>query len=138
MVPLFYGAIIFTEKIDGIENMIDWNTYRMTEWNKTLGEDEDYAKKAILAILKDQQVSLSKTRVLFNHILEEIKDNNTVIISLEEHSYNICLNADEQKKYVSPSELIKLNNPKDYLVYHMPSYQPSEEEKKNLISVELS
>lgn len=58
--------------------MIDCNVYRMTEWNKNLGEDIDYAKKAILAILKDQKVSLSKTRTLFNRILVDIEDNNHV------------------------------------------------------------
>lgn len=60
--------------------MIDWNTYRMKEWNKELGEDEEFVKKAILAILKDQKVSLSRTRSLFNHILAEIEDNNPVSI----------------------------------------------------------
>ena len=60
--------------------MIDWHTYRMKEWNKEFGEDEDFVKKAILAILKDQKVSLSKTRSVFNHILEEIEDNNPVNI----------------------------------------------------------
>ena len=52
--------------------MIDGNIYRTVEWNKELGEDRDYAKKAILAILKDQKVSLSKVRALFNDVLREI------------------------------------------------------------------
>lgn len=60
--------------------MIDWDVYRTKEWNETLGENEDYAKKAILAILKDQKVSLSKTRTLFNHILAEIEDNNPICL----------------------------------------------------------
>ena len=51
---------------------------RKTEWNKELGEDIDYAKKAILEILKEQKVSLSKTRTLFNKILEEIEDLNPI------------------------------------------------------------
>lgn len=58
--------------------MIDENTYRIIEWNKELGEDIDYSKKAILAILKDQKVSLSKVRCLFNSILRDIEDNNPI------------------------------------------------------------
>lgn len=58
--------------------MIDENIYRMTEWNKELGEDREHAKKAILAILKDQKVSLSKIRALFNDILRDIEDNNPI------------------------------------------------------------
>lgn len=58
--------------------MIDYNVYRMTEWNKELGEDYDYTKKAILVILKDQKVSLSKIRSLFNDILRDIEDNNPI------------------------------------------------------------
>lgn len=45
---------------------------RLIEWNLELGEDVEYTKKAILAILKDQKVSLSKIRTLFNCILNEI------------------------------------------------------------------
>ena len=58
--------------------MIDGNIYRTVEWNKELGEDRDYAKKEILEILKDQRVSLSKIRALFNDILREIEDNNPI------------------------------------------------------------
>ena len=65
--------------------MIDENIYRTTEWNKELGEDRERTKKAILEILKDQKVSLSKIRALFNDILREIEDNNP--ISLQ--SYNL-------------------------------------------------
>ena len=60
--------------------MIDGNIYRTVEWNKELGEDCDYAKKEILKILKDQRVSLSKIRALFNDILREIEDNNPIIL----------------------------------------------------------
>ena len=56
--------------------MIDGNVYRTIEWNIELDEDRDYAKKAILSILKDQKVSLSKIRALFNDILRDIEDNN--------------------------------------------------------------
>lgn len=58
--------------------MIDENIYRTIEWNKELGEDSDYAKKAILAIIKEQKVSLSKVRCLFNSILKDIEDNNPI------------------------------------------------------------
>ena len=58
--------------------MIDGNLYRTTEWNMESGEDRDYAKKAILEILKAQKVSLSKIRALFNDILRDIEDNNPV------------------------------------------------------------
>ena len=58
--------------------MIDENIYRTTLWDNDLGEDFDFAKKAIFAILKDQKISLSKVRHLFNVILREIEDNNPI------------------------------------------------------------
>ncbi len=60
--------------------MIDESIYRTYEWNKELGDDFDFTKKAILTILKDQKVSLSKIRCLFNSILREIEDNNPVTL----------------------------------------------------------
>jgi len=54
-------------------------TPRTIQWDLSLGEDFDSTKKAILNILKDQKVSLSKTRTLFNKILEEIEDNNPIV-----------------------------------------------------------
>ena len=60
--------------------MIDENLYRTTEWNMELGENREYAKKAILAILKNQKVSLSKIRALFNDILRDIEDNNQITL----------------------------------------------------------
>ena len=60
--------------------MISENCYRVQEWNKELGEDIDFTKKAILVILKDQKVSLSKVRCLFNDILRDIEDNNPVTL----------------------------------------------------------
>ena len=50
--------------------MIDENLYRTILWNPNEGEDSDFAKKAILEILKSQKVSLSKVRYLFNAILD--------------------------------------------------------------------
>lgn len=58
--------------------MIDENIYRTIEWNKELGEDMEYSKKEILTILKQQKVSLSKIRTLFNSILRDIEDNNPI------------------------------------------------------------
>lgn len=58
--------------------MIDENTYKTVEWNKELGEDMEYSKKEILKILKQQKVSLSKVRCLFNNILKDIEDNNPI------------------------------------------------------------
>ena len=60
------------------EFMIDFNNYRMIEWDMNKGEDFDFAKKAILAILKEEKVSLSKIRCLFNSILRDIEDNNPI------------------------------------------------------------
>ena len=44
------------------------------------GENEDFnhVKKAILSILKEEKVSLSKIRGLFRNILEDIEDNNPI------------------------------------------------------------
>lgn len=58
--------------------MVESSISRTVQWDSNIGEDFDSAKKAILSILKDQKVSLSKTRVLFNKILEEIEDLNPI------------------------------------------------------------
>lgn len=47
-----------------------------TMWKS--GADFDCAKKAILAILKDQKVSLSEISLLFHSIIEEIERNNPI------------------------------------------------------------
>jgi hypothetical protein len=60
--------------------MIDENLYRTILWNPNEGEDSEFAKKAILEILKSQKVSLSKIRYLFNSILREIEDNNPITL----------------------------------------------------------
>lgn len=46
------------------------------------GENEDFnhVKKAILSILKEEKVSLSKIRGLFRNILEDIEDNNPITL----------------------------------------------------------
>ena len=58
--------------------MVENSIPRTLQWDSNIGEDFDFAKKAILKILKDQKVSLSKTRTLFNKILEEIEDSNPI------------------------------------------------------------
>lgn len=60
--------------------MIDENLYRTVLWNPNKDEDCEFAKKAILEILKSQKVSLSKVRCLFNSILKEIEDNNPITL----------------------------------------------------------
>ncbi len=60
--------------------MIDENLYRTVPLNQNEGEDGEFAKKAILGILKSQKVSLSKVRFLFNSILKEIEDNNPITL----------------------------------------------------------
>lgn len=60
--------------------MIDVNLYRTSEWNPNNEEDIVMTKKAILAILKSQKVSLSKVRCLFNLILREIEENNPITL----------------------------------------------------------
>ena len=57
---------------------VDYNIYRKLEWNKESGEDMEYTKKTILTILKDQKVSLSKIRTLFDSILIDIEDKNPI------------------------------------------------------------
>ena len=57
---------------------MDYNIHRKLEWNKESGEDMEYTKKAILTILKDQKVSLSKIRTLFDSILIDIEDKNPI------------------------------------------------------------
>ena len=53
---------------------------REIHWDKNAGEDIEFAKKAILLILKEQKVSLSKTRALFNWILDDIEDKNPITL----------------------------------------------------------
>lgn len=60
--------------------MINEDYYRTVPWNPNEGEDDEFAKKAILEILKSQKVSLSKVRCLFNSILKEIEDNNPITL----------------------------------------------------------
>ena len=54
------------------------NNYWSSEWDNK--EDFETTKKEILSILKEQKVSLSNVRCLFNYILFEIEDKNPVSI----------------------------------------------------------
>ncbi len=58
--------------------MFENNLPRMIEWHE--GEDFEHAKKAILSILKDEKVSLSKIRSLFSSILNTIEDENPITL----------------------------------------------------------
>lgn len=53
---------------------------REQQWNKSNGEDYDLAKEKILSVLKEQKISLSKARLLFNSILIEIEDDNPITL----------------------------------------------------------
>ena len=41
-------------------------------------QDSEYIETAIISILKEQKVSLSQARAIFNHILTEIEDKNLI------------------------------------------------------------
>lgn len=60
--------------------MYDDKGYRTIPWNPNDGEDWEHAKKAILEILNSQNVSLSKVRYLFDFIIKEIEDKNTITL----------------------------------------------------------
>lgn len=60
--------------------MINESYYKTIPWNPNEDENSEFAKKAILEILKSQKVSLSKVRYLFNLILKEIEDKNPVTL----------------------------------------------------------
>lgn len=56
------------------------NNYRIKEWDEDRLENIDNTKKEILEILKKQKVSLSKTRFLFDIIIDDIEDRNPINI----------------------------------------------------------
>lgn len=51
---------------------------RFLPWQKDEGEDIELAKREILSILREQKVSLAKTRHLFYSILREIEEDNPI------------------------------------------------------------
>lgn len=56
--------------------MIDENLYRMRELYEY--QDVDCIEKTILVVLKNNKVTLSQTRTIFNRILANIEDNNLI------------------------------------------------------------
>ena len=56
--------------------MIDGNLYRTRELYAN--QDIEYIEKTILDVLKEQKVSLSQTRAIFNNILAKIEDENAI------------------------------------------------------------
>lgn len=56
--------------------MIDGNLYRMRELYEY--QNVDCIEKTILDVLKNNKVTLSQTRTIFNRILANIEDNNLI------------------------------------------------------------
>lgn len=56
--------------------MIDGNLYRTRELYAN--QDMKHIEKTILDVLKEQKLSLSQTRAIFNHILAKIEDKNAI------------------------------------------------------------
>ena len=50
------------------------------DWGTKQDDEFKSAKEAILLILKMKKVSLSKARILFHNILDEIEDNNPITL----------------------------------------------------------
>lgn len=53
---------------------------REQQWDISKNEDFQGTKEKILDILKEQKVSLAKTRALFHIIINEIEDNNPITL----------------------------------------------------------
>lgn len=56
--------------------MIDGNLYRMRKLYEY--QNVDCIEKTILDVLKNNKVTLSQTRTIFNRILANIEDNNLI------------------------------------------------------------
>lgn len=57
-----------------------WDKYNTKPWNPNNGEDFDKTKLEILNLLKEQKVSLSKIRFLFDSIVTEIEEKNSITL----------------------------------------------------------
>lgn len=55
-----------------------WEKYNTKAWNSNNGEDFDKTKTEILKLFKDQRVSLSKIRFIFDDIITEIEEQNPI------------------------------------------------------------
>lgn len=58
--------------------MIDYNLYRIIELSE--GQNRDNIETKIISILKDEKLSLSQVRSVFNHILVKIEDKNLITL----------------------------------------------------------
>ena len=56
--------------------MIDYNLYRIIELSE--GQNREDIEIKIINILKEDKLSLSQVRSVFNHILVKIEDKNIV------------------------------------------------------------
>ena len=57
-----------------------WEKYNTKAWNPNNGEDFKKTKSEILRLLKEQKVSLTKIRFLFDDIVTEIEEQNPTIL----------------------------------------------------------
>lgn len=55
-----------------------WDEYNTKAWNPNDGEDFNGTKAEILKLLKEQKVSLTKIRFLFDCIITEIEEKNPI------------------------------------------------------------
>lgn len=58
-----------------------WDEYNTKAWNPNDGEDFNGTKAEILKLLKEQKVSLTKIRFLFDCIITEIEEKTLLICS---------------------------------------------------------
>lgn len=57
-----------------------WDKYNTKPWNPNDGEDFESTKTEILLLLKKQKVSLAKIRFLFDSIVTEIEEKNSITL----------------------------------------------------------
>lgn len=57
-----------------------WEKYNTKAWNPDIGEDFDKVKLEILRLLREQKVSLTKIRFLFDDIITAIEEQNPTIL----------------------------------------------------------
>lgn len=56
--------------------MIDYNLYSIIPLSEK--QDEEYIETTILSVLKEQKLSLSQVRYVFNRILAKIETENSI------------------------------------------------------------
>jgi len=62
----------------GGEYMIDYTSYRIIELSE--GQNRKDIETKIISILKEQKLSLSQVRSVFNNILVKIEDMNPIVL----------------------------------------------------------